>query len=95
MNVDAIESENKQLEARLDVLRLQKLQHEKKSSGTVMHQANGRMYEKLKKRKEQLEANINAYESRMDELRESSLMALSWPLKKKKLVHEMVADGCP
>lgn len=94
LNVDAINSENKQLEAHLDILRLQKLQHEEKSSDTQLSQANARMYEKLKRRKEQLEASIYAYESRMDELKQSSLMALSWPLKKKKLVHEMVqVDG--
>ena len=40
-----------------------------------MAQANARKYDQLKKRKDQLETNINAYESRMDELRESSLMA--------------------
>lgn len=90
LNVDVIESENKQLEARVDVLRLKKLQREKKSSGTVLYRANQRMYEKLKKRKDELEVNINAYESRLDDLRESSLMSLSWSLKKKRLIHEMV-----
>jgi chromosome segregation ATPase len=44
----------------------------------------------LKERKEELEADIYAYELRMEELRRSSLTALSWPLKKKELVHEMV-----
>ena len=90
LSVDAIDEENKQLEARLDVLRLQKLQHERRISDVQLAQANVRMYEKLRIRKDQLEASINAYGSRLDELRESSLMALSWPLKKKKLVHELV-----
>lgn len=90
VNGDDIEAQNKQLEAHLDILRLRKLQHEKKSSDLQLAQANEHMYENLKLRKEQLEANINAYETRLDELRESSLMALSWPLKKKKLVHELV-----
>ena len=90
LNVDAIEEENKQLEARLDILRLQKFQHEKKSSDIQLAQANERKYDQLKRRKDQLEANINAYELRMDELRQSSVMSLSWSLKKKKMVHEMV-----
>ncbi len=90
LNVDAINEENKQLEAHLDILRLQKLRHIRKSSDTVLEQANARMYDKLKRRRDELETNINAYEMRLDQLRESSLTALSWPLKKKKLVHEMV-----
>lgn len=90
LNVDAIDAENKQIEARLDLLRLQKLQHEKMSSDTQISQASARMFERLKMRKEQLEAKIYAYELRMDELRQSSLTGMSWPLKKKKLVHEMV-----
>jgi chromosome segregation ATPase len=44
----------------------------------------------LKDRKKELESDIYAYESRMDELRRSYLTASSWPLKKKELVHEMV-----
>ena len=48
------------------------------------------MYRSLKSGKSSSRPNINAYESRMDDLRESSLMALSWPVKKKKLIHEMV-----
>jgi len=90
LNVDAIEDENKQLEAHLDNLRLQQLRHLRKASGQSLGEANVRKYEQLKKRKDQLEANINAYEFRLDDLRETSLMALSWPLKKKKLIHEMV-----
>jgi chromosome segregation ATPase len=90
LNVDAIDDENKQFEAHLDVLRLQKLRYVRKSSDDQLAGANARMYDYLKKRKEELEANISVYEARMDELRESSLMAMSWPLKKKKLVHAMV-----
>ena len=90
LNEDAIEAENKQLEAHLDVLRIQNLQREKESSDAIQAQANAGKYEELKKRKNQLEADINAYELRLDELKENSLMAISWPLKRKKLVHEMV-----
>lgn len=46
-------------------------------------------YDQLKKKKEELEADIYAYESRMEELKRSSLVE-PWPVKKKKLVHEMV-----
>jgi chromosome segregation ATPase len=90
LNVDALEEENKQLEARLNILQLQKLQHIRKSSDMVLAQANARRYDQLRKRKDELETSINAYESRLDELRQSSLLALSWPAKKKKLIHDMV-----
>ena len=90
LDVDALESENKQLEARRDVLLLQKLHHERKSSDVARVQINRRKYEQLKERRDQLEAGISAYESRLDELRETSLMAISWPLKRKRLIHEMV-----
>ena len=49
---------------------------------------NARMYDQLKRRKEQLETSIYVYESRMEELRQSSLRALPWPLRKKKLISE-------
>jgi hypothetical protein len=52
--------------------------------------ANAPSYDQLKSHKAQLEADINAYELNMDRLKQMSLTALSWPLKKKKLVHEMV-----
>lgn len=51
---------------------------------------NARRYDQLKRRKDQLEADISVYESRMDELRATSLNALPWALKRKKLIHEMV-----
>ena len=89
-NEDAIELQNKKLEARLGILQSQKLRHIKKYSNTQLAQDNVRMYDQLKKRKDELEANIGVYESRMDELRESSLMAMSWTLKRKKLIHDMV-----
>jgi chromosome segregation ATPase len=47
-------------------------------------------YQRLKKRRDEFEAAIRNYEARMDELRQSSLVVLSWPAQKKKLVHEMV-----
>jgi len=47
-------------------------------------------YEQLKNRRDQLEDDINTYESRLEELRASSIVAFSWTLKRKKLVHEMV-----
>ncbi len=90
LNVQAVEKENKHLEARLDVLRLRKLQHIKESSDTAQAQTNARTYDQLRKRKEQLEHSINAYEVRLDQLKKDSMQAMSWPLKKKKLVHQMV-----
>jgi len=90
LNVEDIVEQNKQLEAHLDNLKLQKLRYLKRSPDPALGVANARRYEQLKRRKDQLEADINAYEFRLDELRESSLMSLSWPLKKKKLIHEMV-----
>jgi predicted RNase H-like nuclease (RuvC/YqgF family) len=53
--------------------------------------ANQRKYDELKKRKDQLEDAIRTYEMRMDQLKSSGgLAALSWPVQKKKLIHEMV-----
>jgi predicted nucleic acid-binding Zn-ribbon protein len=49
-----------------------------------------RLYGHLKKYKEELETKIYVYESRMEQLRQSSLLSMSWPLRKKKLVHDMV-----
>ena len=59
-------------------------------SDTQLSQASARMYDKLRRRKEELEMNIHTYELRMDALKQSSLTALSWPLKRKRLIHEMV-----
>ncbi len=53
-------------------------------------QANARRYEELNMRKEKLEASINDYVSRMDELKRSSLLAVSWPAQRKQMVHAMV-----
>jgi predicted nucleic acid-binding Zn-ribbon protein len=74
----------------LDELRLQKLQHLKDLSGGTMSAANADRYARLKEQKEQLESNIYAYESRMESLRQSYLAALSSPMEKKKMVHDMV-----
>ena len=90
LNGQQIEEQNKELEAHLAILQEQKLQHLKKYSDIQQAQAQATRYEQLEKRKNQLEENISVYESRMDALRESSLMELSWTLKRKKLVHEMV-----
>ena len=90
VNVDTIDQQNKHLESRLDILRLQKMRHLQKPIETPTGRANAQRYNQLKKRKEMLEANISAYESRLDSLRDSSLLTLSWPLKKKTLIHEMV-----
>jgi len=90
MNEAALQTQNKKLEARLSVLQLLKLQHMKGYSDKQLAQDNVLMYDQLKKRKDQLEANISVYESRMDELRESSVMALSWTLQRKKLIHNLV-----
>jgi len=90
LNAAAIEEENRQLSAQLDFLRLQKLHHLTNSPKEQQATANAKRYEELKMRKEELVADINAYELRLDQLRESSVMSLSWPLQKKRLVHEMV-----
>jgi len=90
MNVADINAQNSQLEARLNILRLQKIQQDKVSSDTLLAQASERMINKLKARKDELEAKIAAYEMRMDQLRESSLIGLSWGAKKKRMVHDMV-----
>ena len=90
LNIDVIKDQNKQLEARLNFLQMERLRHLKKSSAEIQAQANARKYDQLKKHKDQLEADINAYESRLNELRESSLTELSWPVKRKKLIKEMV-----
>lgn len=89
-DADAMAAENKQLEARLDILRLQKLQPVEKSSDTRPAQANDSRYDQLKKRMDQLEGEISAYELRLAHLRNTSLTGTTWPLKKKKMVHEMV-----
>ena len=86
----SLEQSNKELEAKLDELRLRKLQHLRRSSDDKLAEANGRKYEQLKERKEELEANISTYEHRLDQLKESSLMSLSWERKKKVLVHDIV-----
>jgi chromosome segregation ATPase len=82
--------EGKELEDRLNILQLQKSQYMKRYSDAQLAQVNAHRYEQLKRRRDQLEANISVYESRMEELRESSLRALEWPIKRKKLVHEIV-----
>lgn len=89
-HADAIEQENKKLQARLDVLRLQKQRYDQRSPDAALARANRHRYDELKKRKDELEADIGAYEERMDQLRESSATGLSWPEKKKKLIHAMV-----
>jgi chromosome segregation ATPase len=82
--------EEKALEERLNILQLQKSQYMKRYSDAQQAQVNAHKYEQLKRRRDQLEANISVYESRMDQLRESSLRALEWPIERKKLVHEIV-----
>jgi hypothetical protein len=59
-------------------------------TGPRLSQADTSKYDKLKDRKQELESDIYAYESRLDGLRQSYLTALSWPVEKKKLVHDMV-----
>jgi len=66
------------------------LEDQSKQEVLLENEAGAGRYGELKKRKEELEADISAYELRMDGLKQSSLTALSWPLKKKKMVHEMV-----
>jgi len=90
LNVDAIFEENKQLVARLDFLRLQKVHHLSNSSKEEQSSVNAKRYIELRMRKEELVADINAYELRLDQLRGSSVLNLSWPVQKKRLVHDMV-----
>lgn len=83
-----LETENKQ-EALLNN-QLESLRTGTKMQVLKQHTAgDARKYDKLNKRKEELEASIQAYELRMDQLRQSSLSNLVWPSKKKELVHEM------
>lgn len=89
LNVDAVLEENRQLTARLDFLRLQKMHHLTSSPKEEQASTNARRYIELKMRKEELVADINAYELRLDQLRGPS-MDLPWPVQKKRLVHEMV-----
>jgi len=90
LNVDAIFEENKQLAARLDFLRLQKMHHLTSSPKEEQSSINAKRYIELKMRKEELVADINAYELRLDQLRGTSILSLSWPVQKKRLVHDMV-----
>lgn len=46
--------------------------------------------QQLQKRKQQLAADISSYASRLDELRQEALAALSWQVRKKRLVHQLV-----
>ncbi len=82
-------AQNKILEARLELLRAGQI-----SPGSNYPEAQAdyhvRMVDQLKGRKEELEAKISAYESRMEQLKESSLLSLSWTQKRKRLIHEMV-----
>jgi predicted nucleic acid-binding Zn-ribbon protein len=90
LNESTIIAQNRDLEARLGILRTQRERYLKKYSGAQLAQASARRYDELKKRKDELEAYISVYELRMDQLRGASLMAMSWDQKRKKLVHEMV-----
>lgn len=91
LNADDIERQNRLLEARLDILRLQKMRHISRSPVPPPSEPKARRYNQLKQRKDELLFKINAYAMRLDKLRESSLMALSWSVKKKQMVHELVA----
>ena len=90
VSADAIEAQNKDLEAHLDELLLQKLQHERNAVDPIKDENNELKYSQLKKRKDEVVASIKVYEMRMDELKESSLLSLAWSKNKKILVHEMV-----
>lgn len=87
LDVHAIEEVNKQLEAQLKDLQEQKL---KKFPGETLGISQQRKYDELKKRKDQLEDAIRAYEKRLDQLKYSSGFASSWAVEKKKLIHAMV-----
>lgn len=87
-DTDKINEENKALEARLDALRLKQLSLSGTSDAAA--KANQEAFTQLTERKSQLEEGISVYERRLDKLRESLMMSLSWPLTKKKLIHEVV-----
>jgi len=90
-NADRIEEQNKQLSMRLQELRDQKRVLQARLPDAARAMVNQQKYAELKKRKEQLEADINAYAYRMDQLKESSLLTtMPWPVEKKKLIHVMV-----
>ena len=90
LNLDTLEEQNKQLQLRLKDLQEKKSLSQGKFTDAIPALANQKKYEELKKRKDQLEADIRAYETRMNQLKDSSLSSLSWPRQKKKLIHEMV-----
>ena len=87
LDVHAIEEANKQLQLQLKDLQEQK---SKKSPEGTLGTSQQLKYDELKKRKDQLEAAIRAYEMRLDQLRYSSGLTSSWAVEKKKLIHEMV-----
>ena len=75
----------------MDALWQKSVRGVRKPSAVSLEQANKTKYEQLKLRKDELETDIGAYEARLDQLRETSLAAaMPWPLKKKRLVHQMV-----
>jgi len=90
LNADAVEAQNKQLQSYLEALQSRKLQQDRVSPNPEASRANKIMFERLKNRKLELEADIQAFESRLDGLKETSLADLSWPLKRKNLIHTMV-----
>jgi len=62
----------------------------KNGGGQNLSQASAKLYGYLRAHKQQLEAQIYTYELHMDQLRRSSLTALSWSAKKKKLLRQMI-----
>jgi chromosome segregation ATPase len=90
-DADQIEEQNKQLSLRLEDLQDQKRVLQARLPDASRAIANQQKYAELKKRKEQLEADINAYAYRMDQLKETSLLkTMPWPVEKKRLIHVMV-----
>jgi len=87
LNKDAMARQNRQLELRLKDLQEQKPKTSPQKAGDLVRQ---RKYDELKKRKDQLEAAISAYEKRMDQLKYSSGLTAPWANQRKKLIHAMV-----
>ena len=91
-NVDlrAVDGQNKQLQERLEFLQAEKSRASKTPSPVFLKTAKARRYDQLRKRKEELEVKVNAYELRLDQLGIAAVSPVSWPEEKKKLVHDMV-----
>lgn len=88
----AVNEENRRMEAAFESLQAQKTRISQQHSPVFHTPANARRYDQLKKRKEELEAKINAYEMRLEQLGVAAVSPVSWPQQKKQMVHQMVLN---